>query len=145
MPFQAVIPHPSGGGAQVRVRSIPIVAEPDQPPIGWTVYLAETGGDAGAPVLFHGMWTRDARMKELFRIVEQVADQGVVVGARARAGAGHRRQCTRRGRVAHRPRQGLRQARPAPGGGGRLPARVRARRRRWLYPRGRAPGPVIRR
>ncbi|MBK9037236.1 MAG: sigma 54-interacting transcriptional regulator [Myxococcales bacterium] len=88
VPFQALIAHPGRGDAQVRVRSIPIVADVDGPPVGWTVYLADAAEDAGAPVLFHGMWTRDARMKTLFRIVERVADTDETVLVRGETGAG---------------------------------------------------------
>jgi transcriptional regulator with PAS, ATPase and Fis domain len=81
IPFQAVIPHPSGGDAQVRVRSIPIDG-------GWMVYLAAVDTSEGEPVLFHGMWTRDARMKETFRIIEKVAVDDVTVLVRGETGTG---------------------------------------------------------
>ena len=88
VPFQAVIPHPGGGDAQVRVRSVPVVAEAGAAPLGWIVYLAEVGGGEGEEVLFHGMWTRDARMKELFRIVTRVAATEETVLVRGETGAG---------------------------------------------------------
>ena len=62
--FQALIPHPGqpGGDARVRVRSVPVGGD-DGAPAGWVIYLATVEGGDGAPVLFHGMWTCDARMK----------------------------------------------------------------------------------
>ena len=89
--FQAVIPHPGapGGGAQVRVRSVPIAADdPAAPPRGWIIYLAAVDAGDGAPVLFHGMWTCDARMKETFRIITKVADEDATVLVRGETGTG---------------------------------------------------------
>jgi transcriptional regulator of acetoin/glycerol metabolism len=103
--FQAVIPQLGGArepseahagtsaeGAQLRVRSVPIAAaaaaDGAAPPIGWMITLAAVDGGEGEPVLFHGMWTRDARMKELFRIVEKVAAEEVPVLVRGETGTG---------------------------------------------------------
>ena len=86
--FQAVIPHPGQPEAQVRVRSVPIAPDAARAPIGWVVYVTPIGGDAGASVQFHGMWTRDARMKELFRIVERVAATDETVLVRGETGSG---------------------------------------------------------
>ena len=87
VPFQALIPHPGRGDAQVRVRSVPVHG--DEPaPLGWIVYLAEVGGGEGEPVEFHGMWTRDGRMKELFRVVTRVAATDETVLVRGETGAG---------------------------------------------------------
>ncbi len=85
--FQAVIPHPGGDAhQQVRVRSVPIAGE-DDAPRGWVVYLTHAGGDDEA-VLFHGMWSRDARMKETFRIIERVAGEDETVLVRGETGSG---------------------------------------------------------
>jgi transcriptional regulator with PAS, ATPase and Fis domain len=76
VPFQAVIPHPDEHGRRgehVRVRSVPIADRESAPPIGWLVHLASVSAAEIGPVCFHGMWTRDARMKETFRIIEKVA------------------------------------------------------------------------
>ncbi|MEZ4402592.1 MAG: sigma 54-interacting transcriptional regulator [Kofleriaceae bacterium] len=88
VPFQALIPHPGHGDAQVRVRSVPIAGPDDDVPRGWIVYLAVVGGGEGDEVQFHGMWTRDARMKELFRIVERVAATDETVLVRGETGSG---------------------------------------------------------
>ncbi len=87
--FQAVIPHPGApsGGAQVRVRSVPI-AGADGEPAGWVIYLAAVDGGDGAAIRFHGMWTCDARMKETFRIIEKVADEDAPVLVRGETGTG---------------------------------------------------------
>ncbi|MBZ0234967.1 MAG: sigma 54-interacting transcriptional regulator, partial [Deltaproteobacteria bacterium] len=86
MPFQAVIPHPSvtTHAGQVRARSVPL---PGGVP-GWIVFLAAVEGGDGEPVLFHRMWTRDARMKETFRIIEKVAAEDVTVLVRGETGTG---------------------------------------------------------
>ncbi|MBK7534785.1 MAG: sigma 54-interacting transcriptional regulator [Myxococcales bacterium] len=88
--FQAVIPHPGTlGGEQVRVRSVPVSSgAEDSAPLGWIVYLSPVSGNDGEPVLFHGMWTRDARMKETFRIIEKVAGDDVTVLVRGETGTG---------------------------------------------------------
>ncbi len=85
LPFQAVIPHPSmtTHAGQVRARSVPL-AEGG----GWLVFLAAVEGGDGEPVLFHRMWTRDARMKETFRIIEKVAAEDVTVLVRGETGTG---------------------------------------------------------
>ena len=85
IPFHAVIPRPSGGGGEhVRVRSVPIGTGP----LGWLVYLAPIAAGDHAPVEFHGMWTRDPRMKETFRIIEKVAAEEMTVLVRGETGAG---------------------------------------------------------
>ncbi len=40
------------------------------------------------PVLFHGMWTQDPRMKEVFRVIERVATDDDSVLVRGETGAG---------------------------------------------------------
>ncbi|MGN6105686.1 MAG: sigma-54 interaction domain-containing protein [Kofleriaceae bacterium] len=86
-PFQAVIPRPRGGaGELVRVRSLPI-GPPGQPG-GWIVYLSPVGEDDQTAVLFHGMWTRDPRMKETFRIIEKVSAEDATVLVRGETGTG---------------------------------------------------------
>ncbi len=84
IPFHAVIPRPGGGGEHVRVRSVPI----GQGPLGWLVHLSSIGAGDHTPVEFHGMWTRNPRMKETFRIIEKVAAEEMTVLVRGETGAG---------------------------------------------------------
>jgi transcriptional regulator with PAS, ATPase and Fis domain len=90
IPFQAVIPRPGRRPAsheQVRVRSVPF--GDGAATLGWIVHVAAIdGGDAAEPVLFHGMWTRDPRMKQTFRIIEKVAAEDVTVLVRGESGTG---------------------------------------------------------
>jgi DNA-binding NtrC family response regulator len=97
IPFQAVIPHPGkagkagkpgkpGAGEQVRVRSVPIGSGAET--LGWIVHVAAVTAEDTAPVLFHGMWTCDPRMKEMFRIIDKVAAEDVTVLIRGETGSG---------------------------------------------------------
>jgi transcriptional regulator with PAS, ATPase and Fis domain len=86
---QAVIPHPLHAGAQLRARSVPVLGDDGEArPIGWMIYLAAVAVGDGEPVQFHGMWTRDARMKEVFRIIEKVAADDVTILVRGDTGTG---------------------------------------------------------
>jgi transcriptional regulator with PAS, ATPase and Fis domain len=91
IPFQAVIPRPgqrdAAAGEQVRVRSVPFGE--GAATLGWIVYVAAIdAGGAAEPVLFHGMWTRDPRMMQTFRIIEKVAAEEVTVLVRGETGTG---------------------------------------------------------
>jgi two-component system response regulator AtoC len=84
IPFTAVIPLPgSAGDRQIRVRSVPVGDG-----LGWIVYLASIASAGHDPVLFHGMWTRDPRLKETFRIIERVAAEEMTVLVRGETGTG---------------------------------------------------------
>ena len=83
-PFQAVIPRPRGAeGQQVRVRSLPVGDG-----LGWIIYLSSVAGGEHDAIVFHGMWTRDARMKEMFRVIEKVAAEDMPVLVRGETGTG---------------------------------------------------------
>jgi len=88
--FQAVIPRPGGAddarGEQVRVRSVPLGDGATS--LGWIVHVAAVAGDDATPERFHGLWTRDARMKEAFRIIEKVAAEDFTVLIRGETGSG---------------------------------------------------------
>lgn len=82
--FRAVIPRPQSEAKEhIRVRSVPVGDG-----TGWIVYLSAIGDGLHEPVLFHGMWTQDARMKETFRIIEKVAAEEVTVLVRGETGSG---------------------------------------------------------
>ncbi len=87
-PVQALLHRPTTGtGARaLRVRSVPITR--DGVNHGWLLFLEDATGAADGPIHFHGMWTRDARMKELFRILGRIAADDVTVLVRGETGAG---------------------------------------------------------
>ena len=84
---RTVIPMPGGpAGRQLDVRAIPY---PVRSPRAFVLLLEQAGeAAAGGPVLFHGMWTQDARMKEVFRIIERVAVDDDTVLVRGETGSG---------------------------------------------------------
>jgi len=82
-PFHALIPRPrTTSGEQIRARAVPI------DDLGWVIYLATFASGDDEPVLFHGMWTRDPRMKDMFRVIEKVAVQDMTVLVRGETGSG---------------------------------------------------------
>lgn len=88
-PVHATIPHPGSADAErhLEVRSLPI--GPAQARSGWVLLLEEaSAADADAAVLFHGMWTQDSGMKEVFRVIERVAREDVTVLVRGETGTG---------------------------------------------------------
>ncbi len=86
-PVHALVPRIGGSDeALVRIRSVPLG---DGRPIGWLLMLqdaGEIGGDRA--VEFHGMWTRDAAMKQMFRVIERVAASDTTVLVRGETGTG---------------------------------------------------------
>ena len=95
-PAAATIPRPcrDRGERLVHVRAVPFgQGEPreGEPREGWVLILDERPLEVDptdAPVLFHGMWTRDPAMKRMFRIVERAARSEVRVLVRGDTGAG---------------------------------------------------------
>ncbi len=86
-PFHAVIPRPgTTAGEQLRVRSLPIGS--NERTTGWVIYVSVVQGDDHAPENFHGMWSRDPRMKEMFRIIAKVAPEDMTVLIRGETGTG---------------------------------------------------------
>ena len=85
---EVLIPRPKKSGDMlVRVRSLPL-GDPRRRS-GWLLLL-DDAGEAGAEgaVLFHGMWTQDAAMKRVLRVVERVADSDETVLVRGETGSG---------------------------------------------------------
>ena len=86
-PVRAVIPMPGGPpGRLLHVRAIP---HPASSPRAFVLLLeAASESTSDGPVLFHGMWTQDARMKEVFRVIERVAADDDTVLVRGETGSG---------------------------------------------------------
>jgi transcriptional regulator with PAS, ATPase and Fis domain len=84
----AIIPRPARGGGErmLKVRALPVGH--DDKPSGWLLLLDDAGTHASEALLFHGMWARSARMKEVFRIIERVAPEDVTVLVRGETGTG---------------------------------------------------------
>ncbi len=83
-PVQAVVPRPT---CAVRVKTTPLVDHGTR--VGWLVSLVDASGTAGdGELLFHGMWTQDAAMKRMFRVIERVAEGDTPVLVRGETGAG---------------------------------------------------------
>ena len=81
----AIIPHPRGDG-RLRVRGIPL--ERDSVRVGWAMSFEHEPSVEHAPVVFHGMWTVDPAMKQLFRIIERIGKSDASVLVRGDTGSG---------------------------------------------------------
>ena len=82
-------PGPEGTDRSLLVRATPIEREGAR--IGWVLSLDIESlgrGDADAPMLFHGMWTRDAAMKHAFHVMERAAKRDASVLVRGETGTG---------------------------------------------------------
>ncbi len=84
-----VKPDATGVMRTLEVRASPIMRDATR--VGWLVGFSrpdDRGGAADAPVLFHGMWTRDPGMKQLFHVIERAARRDVSVLVRGPTGSG---------------------------------------------------------
>jgi transcriptional regulator with PAS, ATPase and Fis domain len=90
-PVQAVLPRPRAGAESqlVRLRATPLKSPGEARPSGFLLFLEEAAGAlAEGEVCFQGMWTQDPQMKQLFRVIERVADSDTTVLVRGETGAG---------------------------------------------------------
>lgn len=90
-PASGAIVRPGADGVvrTLEVRATPIIRAEER--AGWLVTFArpaDRGTDADAPLLFHGMWTRDPGMRRVFDIVERAARREVSVLVRGPTGSG---------------------------------------------------------
>lgn len=87
-PISALIPHPARNAKDrlLRVRSIALGAAPDVQ--GFILLLDEELGGGDQPREFHGMWTRNQKMREVFRIIERIGPEDVTVLVRGETGTG---------------------------------------------------------
>ncbi|HEY5928250.1 MAG TPA: sigma 54-interacting transcriptional regulator [Kofleriaceae bacterium] len=84
-----VKPDVTGVMRTLEVRASPIQRAGER--VGWLVLFSrpdELGVGADAPILFHGMWTRDPGMKQIFHVVERAARRDVSVLVRGPTGSG---------------------------------------------------------
>lgn len=82
-----VRPGPKGKERRMIVRATPLEKGPRR--VGWVLLLdVEHTGEGDAPVLFHGLWTRDAGMKQAFHIAERAARRDASVLLRGDTGTG---------------------------------------------------------
>ncbi len=79
-------PHSDGTSQRLVVRATPIEREGRR--VGWILLLASEEGTGDAPILFHGMWTRDETMKHAFHIAERAATRDASVLVRGDTGTG---------------------------------------------------------
>jgi transcriptional regulator with PAS, ATPase and Fis domain len=82
-------PGPSGSMRAIIVRAVPVVRGERR--LGWVLRLDLEASEAGAgdaPIFFHGMWTRDRAMKQVFHVVERAASRDATALLRGETGTG---------------------------------------------------------
>jgi transcriptional regulator with PAS, ATPase and Fis domain len=88
-PAQTLIQRPRKGQEERALRVRSVLLGPPRAPKGWLLFFEEAMGPAAeGEVVFHGMWTQDAAMKQMFRILQRVAESDAPVLVRGETGAG---------------------------------------------------------
>jgi transcriptional regulator with PAS, ATPase and Fis domain len=84
-----VLPGMERRGHDLRVRAIPLGEEGRKGRLG-TLLLLDDAGESPeeGPTCFHGMWTQDAAMLSMFRVLQRVAPEDVTVLVRGETGTG---------------------------------------------------------
>jgi transcriptional regulator with PAS, ATPase and Fis domain len=78
--------RPGAVAAPLRLLGVPVGK--GGAPAGWALFLEERAPAEGEPELFHGLWSADPTMKQMFRIVEKVARTDSTVLVRGETGSG---------------------------------------------------------
>jgi transcriptional regulator with PAS, ATPase and Fis domain len=86
--IDTVIPHPAvdAGERTIQVRSIALRRGSGL--VGFILLLHEGASASDEPTLFHGMWTRSVKLREVFRIIRRVAPEDITVLVRGETGTG---------------------------------------------------------
>ena len=83
----ASVPRPGPNGDRLlRVSAVPV--QRSKARIGWALLIDEEPVESDGPELFHGMWSGDASMKQMFRVIEKVARTEASVLVRGETGSG---------------------------------------------------------
>ncbi len=89
-PQQAVIARPTRDepARRLRVRATPLLEQGLR--LGWLLFLERVmvGSQQEGIVEFQGMWTQDDAMKQMFRVIERVAQTDAPILVRGETGAG---------------------------------------------------------
>ena len=86
--IRATVPCPGDERRLVDVRSVPLGGQGRAKPLSWLLLLADAGEANDGVVTFHGMTTANTAMKQLFRMIERVADGDITVLVRGESGTG---------------------------------------------------------
>lgn len=88
-PITTVIPHPGSSDERRRIAVRSVRLGPAEAATGWLLMLDDASEiDEAGPIRFHGMWTQDAAMKEVFRVITRVAAEEMTVLVRGETGSG---------------------------------------------------------
>jgi transcriptional regulator with PAS, ATPase and Fis domain len=83
-----VIPHPDRSEKRRALRVRALALRDAKQISGYVLWLDETDAGGAEPAFFHGMWSRNLKMKEAFRVVQRVAPEDITVLVRGETGTG---------------------------------------------------------